>query len=107
MLGLAAIYWAIWKARNKVCFDNKPIKDPVEIMFSACSCMCYWAGLYSEDMQSMISAGVETMMRAAIRIMRRQVRPSPLRITSEESRIDEKEDEEQTEEGRASEDGMD
>jgi hypothetical protein len=107
MLGLAEICWAIWKARNKVCLGKKLIKDPVEIIFSACSYMFYWAGLYSEDMQSMISAGVETMMWAAIRIMRRQARPTPVRITCEEHMIiEEEEDEEWTDEGRASKDGM-
>jgi hypothetical protein len=38
---LVAICWVIWKARNKVFFDKKPIKDPVEIIFSACSFMRY------------------------------------------------------------------
>jgi hypothetical protein len=46
MLGLAAICWAIWKARNILCFDKKPIKSHFEIIFSACALMCYWAGLY-------------------------------------------------------------
>jgi hypothetical protein len=54
----------------------------------------------------MISVGMETMMRVAIRIMRWQARPTPLRITSEEHMIIEEEDEEQTKEGRSSKDGM-
>jgi hypothetical protein len=33
MLGVAAICWAIWKARNKTCFEKKRIKNPAEIIF--------------------------------------------------------------------------
>jgi hypothetical protein len=48
MLGLAAICWVIWKPRNKTCSEKKPIKNPDEIIYSACSFMCYWIGLYQE-----------------------------------------------------------
>jgi hypothetical protein len=54
MLGLAAIFWAIWKAWNKFCFEKKVIKNPSEIIFSACMFMKYWAGLYTGDEQEMI-----------------------------------------------------
>ena len=30
--GCAAICWAIWKSRNKACFDKKVIKSPVNII---------------------------------------------------------------------------
>ena len=33
--GVAAICWAMWKARNKACFDKKLIKKPVEIVCHA------------------------------------------------------------------------
>jgi hypothetical protein len=70
MLGLALICWAIWKARNKRCFDKKkPIKDPSEIFFSACAFMRYWSGLYSEETWVVIRFGVETMMRTVFRIL--------------------------------------
>jgi hypothetical protein len=41
MLGLAAVCWAIWKVRNVAYFEKKLIKDPSEILFSACSYMRY------------------------------------------------------------------
>jgi hypothetical protein len=31
-------------------------------MFSDCALMKYWVGLYPEDAQKMINAGVETML---------------------------------------------
>jgi hypothetical protein len=81
MLGLAAICWAIWKARNKTCFEKKLIRDPCDIMFSACSFIHYWAGLYSEETQVVIRSGVETMMRTAFRILGGRARPAaPLMI---------------------------
>jgi hypothetical protein len=72
----AAICWVIWKARNKSCFEKKLIKDPSDIIVSACSFMMYfmmyWAGLYSEETQVVIRSGVETMLSTAFRILGRQ-----------------------------------
>jgi hypothetical protein len=69
MLDVAAICWATWKCRNKVCFDKKPIKNPGEIMFAACAFMKYWAGLYPEEAQRLINNGVEVMMRTALKLL--------------------------------------
>jgi hypothetical protein len=68
----AAICWMIWKARNKSCFEKKLIKDPSDIIESACSFMMYWAGLYSDETQVVIRSGVETMLSTAFRILGRQ-----------------------------------
>lgn len=41
-----AICWAIWKARNKACFDKKKvIQNLVEIICP--TLMRFWAGLYA------------------------------------------------------------
>lgn len=37
--GIAPICWAIWKNRNKACFEKKAIKNPLEIMCHACALM--------------------------------------------------------------------
>jgi hypothetical protein len=50
---------------------KKPLKDPNDIVFAACALMRYWKGLYSEEAQVMIQAGVETMMRMAVQLMKR------------------------------------
>lgn len=34
--GVAAVFWAIWKTRNKGCFENKLLNDPTEVIFSVC-----------------------------------------------------------------------
>jgi hypothetical protein len=36
MFGLAAFCWAIWKARNRACFEKKMIKNKSEVIYSAC-----------------------------------------------------------------------
>jgi hypothetical protein len=77
MLGLSAICWAIWKAKNKVCFEKKVLKNPLEIIISACALMCYWAGLYSESPQKMIKDGVNLMMKTAIRLIGSQAGDKP------------------------------
>jgi len=59
---LAAVSWAIWKCRNKACFDSKTIKHPVEIIYHACSFMSYWAGLYPPEMQGKILEGVKALL---------------------------------------------
>jgi len=58
----AAITWAIWKCRNKACFDSKLIKHPVEIIHHACSFMSYWSGLYPPEMQGKILEGVKALL---------------------------------------------
>jgi hypothetical protein len=37
--GLAAVCWAIWKARNRACFEKKYVKHPAEIIIHACALM--------------------------------------------------------------------
>ncbi|RCV39865.1 hypothetical protein SETIT_9G004500v2 [Setaria italica] len=44
MVGLLAICWALWNARNRVCFKGKMTRSPTEIICSASSFLTYWAG---------------------------------------------------------------
>jgi hypothetical protein len=49
MLGLAAICWAIWKARNRACFEKKLIRNHNEVIFSAYLFMHFWVGLFKGE----------------------------------------------------------
>jgi hypothetical protein len=69
MLGFAAVFWDIWKGRNELCFGKKLIKNPIDIIFSACIFMRYWVGLYPEDTQQMIREGVDLMTRTALKLI--------------------------------------
>jgi hypothetical protein len=61
-LGLAAICWATWKARNKACFENKTIKHPTEIILHACTLMKYWTWLYKMDFQAQMVEGINVLL---------------------------------------------
>jgi hypothetical protein len=79
MVGLAAVCWAIWKGRNRVCFDKKQINNPGDILFSACAFLRYWAGLQrDEDQRQLINAGVDLMMRTAMKILGKQDEPKSM-----------------------------
>ena len=72
-LCFAAICWAIWKSRNKVCFDKKLIKNPLEIVIHACALIEFWAGLYTPELQGQLAAGVNIILSWAHRVLARQV----------------------------------
>jgi hypothetical protein len=66
MIGLTAIYWAIWRTRNSVCFDKKKISSPTEIICLASSVLNYWAGLQQEEGRTIFETGAEALKEAAI-----------------------------------------
>ena len=68
-VGVAALCWAIWKTRNKVCFDGKKFQNSIEIICYACTLMRYWTGLYAEVDREMLINGVNTMLRVATEIL--------------------------------------
>lgn len=77
MFGLLAICWAIWKSRNKACFEKKIIKNPCEILLSAYANMRYWTGLYPEEAQEMIKDSVEVMMKTALKLLTKKEADQP------------------------------
>jgi hypothetical protein len=68
-LGIAAIYWAIWKAWNKACFEGKLIQNPVEILCHACALMQLWAGLYAGEEKEVMIDGVSAMLKIAMELL--------------------------------------
>lgn len=44
-IGLSAVCWSIWKARNLLCFQNKNLGDPSKLVFSVCYWLDNWAAL--------------------------------------------------------------
>ena len=68
-VGGCAICWAIWKARNRACFDKKLIKNPTEIICHAGALMKFWAGLFAEVDREMLEEGVNAMMKIAMNIL--------------------------------------
>jgi hypothetical protein len=66
VVGIATTCWSIWKIRNKVCFDGKTFRNPIEIICHACALMKYWAGLQKEGDKEVLIQGVETMIKIAL-----------------------------------------
>lgn len=81
-LGLAAICWAIWKARSKAYFEKKLIKHPAEILCHACSFMNFWTGLIKTDFQAQVTDVVKVLLAMARRILAAQHRvvPAPAKL---------------------------
>lgn len=64
-VGLAAICWAIWLARNRTTFERKWINSPFEIAFTACAFLKYWAGLQKPVMMEVVKKGAEMLKENA------------------------------------------
>jgi hypothetical protein len=54
---------------------RKTLRFLADILFYACVLTQYWAGLYPEDTQKMIAAGVELMMKTALHLLGKKGRP--------------------------------
>jgi len=74
--GIAATCWAIWKNRNKTCFENKFIHNPLEIVCHACALMNFWTGLFPNIDKEQLEEGVATMLRVAKQLLSVQQKSS-------------------------------
>lgn len=63
VLGLATFAWAIWKTRNKSCFEKKRIYNPSVIVYQACTFLKYWAGLLKDLSKEDLIRGVESLLQ--------------------------------------------
>jgi len=66
MVGLSAICWALWRARNNICLRKKKIvRSPTEIICMASSFILFWAELQGiEDTE--LEAGGEALKDAVL-----------------------------------------
>jgi len=78
--GIAAVCWAIWKARNRTCFEGKPISNLVSIICHVCSLMKYWAGLFKEVDKEALENGVNTMLKIATSLLAKRNREEDMLI---------------------------
>lgn len=58
-VGLLAICWSVWSARNRATFERKWINTPFEIVFTTCAFLKYCASLHKPEMMNMVKHGVE------------------------------------------------
>jgi hypothetical protein len=66
MVGLAAFCWSFWLMRNSVCFENKRVRSPTEIICSTSAFLKYWAGLQDEEGKLLLETGAEALKNAAL-----------------------------------------
>ena len=77
VVGLAAICWAIWKARNKTCFEKKLIRDPSEIIFHSCSFLKIWAELLKGMDKDELMKGAQGLLSTVLDVLSSQQRQMP------------------------------
>ena len=66
VVGIAAFCWAIWKTRNRACFEKRFISSPVELICYMCAFLCYWAGLQSGDAREVLTEGASRIQAVAM-----------------------------------------
>ena len=85
-VGIAAVCWAIWKTRNRVCFEGHVITSPITIICYTCSLMSYWAGLFLENDKKALIAVVNTMLEIAVKLLDKMKSKKRQRLMIEEEK---------------------
>ena len=83
IVGIAALLWAIWNARNEICFENKKIHDPFVIIHRVTQLINSWAILQpKQGSREELMWGAKLLERVASEIFSasRGWRPGTLRI---------------------------
>ena len=68
MVGLAGICWALWRTRNIVCFEEKKVRSPTEVICLASSFISFWAELQSEEDKLLLEGGADILRAVALSI---------------------------------------
>lgn len=82
--GIAAFCWAIWKARNKACFEGKTIQSPISIICHACALISYWEGLFLEGDKELLIAGANQMLKIALELLNKKQKTDEDQVMKEE-----------------------
>jgi hypothetical protein len=58
---MAASFWALWKTRNKACFDNVLPADPCELIYVTCQYIDYWRNLQKPGTRKALARGIKEL----------------------------------------------
>ena len=65
-VGVAAIFWGLWKTRNLACFENKWPVEPIEVIHKVCYWTDLWANLQAwEGVKMELQVGTRLLVRVA------------------------------------------
>jgi hypothetical protein len=84
IVGVAALCWAIWKTRNKVCFEGKFPSSPVAVICHTCAFLHFWAGLQNENDRAILQEGADRIQQVAMQAQQMAPRISTQRIAQQE-----------------------
>ncbi|XBH99326.1 hypothetical protein VPH35_128690 [Triticum aestivum] len=67
---LAAVCWAIWNCRNQAIFEQKELKTPFAVIYSACGFISYWAGMMTGADREAMERGAKMLRASTSNMMR-------------------------------------
>jgi hypothetical protein len=73
LVGVAAVMWSIWKARNLACFQHVWPNDPYVVMFCACYWIDFWSNLQvKKSAKGELRLGARLLEQIAVDVFRDQ-----------------------------------
>ena len=67
---MSAVCWAIWTTRNKITFEGYKLRSPISIVFTVCSFLKYWAGMYKAEDKMAICMGADYLIQKTMVVAR-------------------------------------
>lgn len=83
LVGIAAMFWSLWRSRNDICFNRRNVTDPMTIVKMMCAWIADWSFLQIKEPKSrMLTVGARLLEQVASEAFRASQgwRPGVLRL---------------------------
>jgi hypothetical protein len=71
LVGVAAVMWSIWKARNLACFQQTWPSDPSVVLFRSCYWIDFWSNLQvKEGVKLELQRGAKLLEQVAAEVFK-------------------------------------
>jgi hypothetical protein len=78
IVGVSAVLWSLWKARNMACFQKVWPSDPSVVLFRACYWIDFWSNLQvKEDVKLELQRGAKLLEQVASEVFKDRRRWTP------------------------------